>query len=333
MALEIYFLNVGHGDCTVISFPSGRLAIIDVNNSPGLDPQTESDLAATYGVDASLYPIMKLFNELPSGLVIELSALSDRLIDPADFLKETFENRDIWRFILTHPDMDHMSGLYRLFNSSQENIGLTCFWDTENDKEMSKSDFDKGGSKGTWEDWQEYCKLRTSAQSPKVIHNYRGDTGRYWTEDKISILSPTQDLVKDANRKEDWNSLSYVLKIDYAGRRVLLGGDADANAWSDILEESEAEDIEADILKASHHGRDSGYHQPAVKAISPTFTIVSVGKKPETDASNKYRQYSDKVMSTRFHGSIRAKIWDDGEVWIFDWQNNRIDGSLAPPLR
>jgi competence protein ComEC len=31
--LRIHFLNVGHGDCTIISHPSGRLTMIDINNS------------------------------------------------------------------------------------------------------------------------------------------------------------------------------------------------------------------------------------------------------------------------------------------------------------
>ena len=329
MMLDIYFLNVGHGDCTVISFPSGRLAVIDVNNAPGLDDETEKDLASDFGVDVVMYPLMKVFNQLPAGLVNELSAFSDRLVNPSDFLSEKFENRSIWRFILTHPDMDHMTGLHRLFSGSQDNIALTCFWDTENEKTMSKSDFDKGGSKGTWEDWEEYCRLRKSLQSPKTIHNYRDDTGNYWTDDDISILSPTSELVADANRKENWNQLSYVLKIDYAGRRIILGGDADASSWADIVSAYDVDDLKADVLKASHHGRDSGYYQPAVKAISPTFTVVSVGKKPETDASNKYRHYSDKVMSTRFHGTMHMRIWYDGDIWIYDWQGNRIDDELA----
>ena len=50
MSLNIYFLNVGHGDCTIIDFPSGRLAIVDINNSRGLDTASKNDVAATYGV-------------------------------------------------------------------------------------------------------------------------------------------------------------------------------------------------------------------------------------------------------------------------------------------
>jgi hypothetical protein len=30
MAIEIHFLNVDHGDCTIIEYPSDRLTMIDI---------------------------------------------------------------------------------------------------------------------------------------------------------------------------------------------------------------------------------------------------------------------------------------------------------------
>jgi len=76
--------------------------------------------------------------------------------------------------------------------------------------------------------------------------------------------------------------------------------------------------LKSDFLKASHHGRDSGYHQSALKLIAPRLTIVSVGLKPDTDASNKYRQQTgNRVPSTRYHGNIEIRIADDGSWQYF----------------
>ena len=72
--------------------------------------------------------------------------------------------------------------------------------------------------------------------------------------------------------------------------------------------------LKCDVLKASHHGRDTGYHQEAVKAMSPTYTIVSVGKEPATDASNKYANYSGAVWSTRWYGNLTLSIANDGQM-------------------
>ena len=49
-SLVAHFLNVGHGDCTFIELPSGRLMMIDINNSKSL-PETDKDaLAAAKGI-------------------------------------------------------------------------------------------------------------------------------------------------------------------------------------------------------------------------------------------------------------------------------------------
>src|SRR5690242_19675308 len=46
MPLKVHLLNVGHGDCTVIEHPSGRLTMIDVNNSQDYDSDSLSELLA-----------------------------------------------------------------------------------------------------------------------------------------------------------------------------------------------------------------------------------------------------------------------------------------------
>jgi competence protein ComEC len=108
--------------------------------------------------------------------------------------------------------------------------------------------------------------------------------------------------------------MSYVLFIEYAGHKIILGGDAETESWKfihgnypDLIED-------VTILKASHHGRDNGYYQPAVKQMNPKYTIVSVGKKPDTDASNKYKKYSGNVWSTRWKGNMLFEVHADGSV-------------------
>ena len=42
--LRVHFLNVGNGDCTIISHPSGRLTMIDINNSQDYDSESFTEL-------------------------------------------------------------------------------------------------------------------------------------------------------------------------------------------------------------------------------------------------------------------------------------------------
>jgi competence protein ComEC len=114
------------------------------------------------------------------------------------------------------------------------------------------------------------------------------------------------------------------LKITHAERTIILPGDAEASAWKSILDQPGAAAIGCDVLKASHHGRESGYHEEATNAMSPSAVICSVGKKPDTDASDEYASHGAAVLSTRYHGTIKLKVWDDGDIWITNHKGERI---------
>lgn len=157
-----------------------------------------------------------------------------------------------------------------------------------------------------------------------MLYNLRGDTGSFWDEDGIEIPSPTAELIEECNASEKYNNTSYVLKLSYAGRTIFLPGDAEASAWKSILDRPGADAIASDLLNASHHGRESGYHEEATDAMSPQVVICSVGRKPSTDASDEYAGHRAAVLSTRYHGTIKVKVWSDGDIWITNHKGERI---------
>jgi beta-lactamase superfamily II metal-dependent hydrolase len=105
--------------------------------------------------------------------------------------------------------------------------------------------------------------------------------------------------------------VSYVLRLRHANRTVLLTGDIEEEAWRD-LEAHYKGSLKSDYLQASHHGRDSGFHESSLKLIDPMVVIVSVGRKPPTDAHSKYKAVCSQVWSTRYYGDIALHIADDG---------------------
>ena len=78
--------------------------------------------------------------------------------------------------------------------------------------------------------------------------------------------------------------------------------------------------LKSSYLKASHHGRGSGLNVDALKLINPQMTFVSVGRKPNTDASYRYRQITgNRVASTRYYGDIELRLHDNGTMeWFVD---------------
>lgn len=310
----IHFLNVGHGDCTIIEHNDGNLTMIDINNGSEL---AEGDSKAIFEglaktpeeYRAKMASVQNGWKKWPN--LLSEAGYNIQLTNPIEFLKVHYPNRSIFRYIQTHPDFDHLRGLAALESSG---IRVMNFWDTNHSRKWNPGK-DKESDKPDWDAYQRY----RSGNGPTVLNLYRDCRGQYYNKNErgenggngLYLLSPTVELLKEFDMDGKRNEVSYVVEYRTANRRIIFGGDAERGAWDSIFRKYGAS-LKCDILKASHHGRDSGYHQEAVKAMSPTVTIVSVGKKPESDASNKYRAYSGKVWSTRWRGDLTVRIGDDG---------------------
>lgn len=309
--VRIHFINVGHGDCCIIEFDSGRKAMIDINRSSEFDNETVKEIIEESNklnfYDKTLLKLNYNKGKVNSKYVLASCGYDIDLTDPVQYLKDN-DIYSIFRFISTHPHMDHLTGL-----SSVESY-LSNIWICDNDFSQDESLL----SDNQKEDWDLYVDFRNnigeSVNSIKVLDVREGSSADFYEQDGISILAPTDDLLELSKDKDNRNIMSTVLLIKYGDCKIILGGDAENDTW-DYIKENYSDEISGiSILKASHHGRDSGYHQEAVKLMNPEYTIVSVGKKPDTDASNKYRQYSDYVYSTRWKGNIVFDCYTDGTV-------------------
>lgn len=309
--LRIHFLNVGHGDCCIVEFlDAGRTAIIDINKTEDMDKDSAEEVVKELSSsDYQFVELSKNIRDLKQDLVFKKIGYDIELQNPIEYLTDKGID-SAFRFISTHPHMDHLSGLKELKTEK----GIVNFWVLENEFTQDIDELNDSQK----EDWELYTSLRDATVNKKdditIIRALEGDSRSYWDEDAITILAPNKDLVENAQKKKKQNKMSYVLMIEYKGEKIVLGGDAEEETWKYLTENYEDDLKDVTILKASHHGRDSGYYQPAVKLMNPEHTIVSVGKKPSTDASNKYKQYCDDVCSTRWNGNIVFEIDDNGQV-------------------
>jgi competence protein ComEC len=276
LVLKVRFLNVGKGNCTIIESPTKRLSMIDIDNSKIDDEER-------------------------------------KLTDPVEFFVNQFRDAYLFRFILTHPDCDHLSGL----NELASKVAIGNFWDTNHNRTISDDSWDKGPYDKR--DWDCYLKFRKSTENPKCLQLYRNATSECcWVEDGITILSPTEELVKksnDANEddQQKYHHLSYVLRLDYKGKRFLFGGDASPDAWDSILEAYGADGLKANVFLAPHHGSKNNTHEKAFDAIAPDYVVVSVAKGIEYDY-DFYSKLGSKVLSTKYFGNITFVVKDDGTI-------------------
>ena len=307
--LDVHFLNVGHGDCTIIHHPKsekrkeGRVSVIDINDWDHLK-SGEADRPI-----AGLSSFLE--QQSSSGFfkkqISEEEYAEKYLDDPTNYYKKKFgglKNR-VWRFISTHPDMDHLAGIKQF----QEEVEFDVMWDNPHSKEMDTGD--GWYEKFNREDWHRYEEIRSGETDVDNINPRRDTQKNFWEQDNIQILHPSRSFVSDIDQQSSgYNDISYVLKITHGNQAMLFPGDIEENAWKEIIDYWGIDILsDVDVLKASHHGRRSGFHREAVEEMDPSTVVVSVGNKDDNDGYDLYRDAcgSDTdIISTRQYGTIRA---------------------------
>lgn len=261
----IHFLNVLDGDCNIIHHDSGRISVIDVSNAYNASTSEAKKKAKDIKEKE-----VKNNNFVPND---KINYGQKKLADnPIEYLKK-WRTSDIFRFIITHPDMDHIDGIEDLYSE----FTITNTWDTNNKKELDSATFP---AKYNPDDWTFYKNLRDGKNTKTTRHNFTaGDNKLYFSEDNIKILSPTPQLIKQANEEGgDIHDLSYVLLFTIpkkGGRvwKVLFGGDSHDNSWDYIIKNYKTDVENVDVLFAPHHGRDSSRKYDFLKVLKPKLTL------------------------------------------------------------
>jgi competence protein ComEC len=307
---DVHVLNVGRGSCTVIQSPSGRATMIDINDGGKLRPDE--------------YEAIKQRSSLAMFAEAQIKKEEQLLDDPIDWLRANV-GTSMWRFILSHPDMDHLSGIRRLFNGSS-GIDLTVAWAYDHKRVRKEEDFP---TEAGWLDWLWYTAFRLAypldgVTWPQRIHPHRGASANYWTPDNIEILSPTQPLIDGCDACDEYNDASYVLAVSHGlTSRLLIPGDAEDKAWNDMIKAGVW--LRSNVLIASHHGRNSGFHEEALDLIKPEVVIISSDEIPtKEDAINEYRKRS-RVFSTREYGTLTVRMHDGGDIQILDRDGQQLE--------
>lgn len=255
----VHFLNVNNGDCSVIQHNSGRVTVIDVCNASSVGEPIQLSEAARYMKSAG---VLGNFNR------------KDYPDNPIAYLKDRGIT-SVFRFVVTHPDMDHIDGIKDFFDE----FAPGNLWDTDNIKEMNG--FGYGGYSEN--DWKFYKSLRDEkpTENPKRLALYSGSTGPYYNEDGtgksggdgLYVLSPTPEIMAAANETGDFNDSSYVILYRTGNKRILFGGDSHDNSWKHIIDTHHNDVAGVDVLIAPHHGRDSGRDHDYLNVLNPKLTL------------------------------------------------------------
>ncbi|MDN5361646.1 MAG: competence protein ComEC [Moorella sp. (in: firmicutes)] len=164
---------------------------------------------------------------------------------------------------------------------------------------------------------------------PRVTHNtdsYRDlllaikNKGLQATEAKAGVTLPLGEGVQATfvspakSNYEDLNDYSAVLHLTYGKTAFLFTGDAGTTAEQQML--AGHQPLKADVLKVAHHGSRSATGTAFLKAVAPTYAVISVGRgndygHPHAQTLQRLQKAGAKIYRTDQDGTITAI--SDGE--------------------
>lgn len=172
--------------------------------------------------------------------------------------------------VLTHPDADHIGGadlLIRDYNVK------TVYMTSKTSTTM------------------EYKEVLNAVDDYNVSSLKRVKTG-----DKIPFGKLKGNVLSADSQASDTNDSSIVLLLKNKKNSFLFTGDASAKLENKLANEY---NVDADVLKVSHHG--SAYSSAAyfLKKVSPKYSVISVGKDNNYGHPDKYALKRIKKFSTK----------------------------------
>ncbi len=127
-----------------------------------------------------------------------------------------------------------------------------------------------------------------------VIHESNGQTFQ-WDGAEGAVLWPEHDEGDPPATAKNNDSL--VLRIHFGNRTLLLPGDAESQAESQILAENPQDALRADILKVGHHGSKNSTTPEFLSAVQPKLAIISSGT--DNPYGHPSQQLLDRLSETK----------------------------------
>jgi competence protein ComEC len=232
--------------------------------------------------------------QLPGGEVILIDS-GDRGKPTVDLLRQ-YGVGSIDLLIATHPHADHIGEVRDILRA------FTV-------KEVWDSGYTENATKTYTDMLAEVRDRNVKFATPK-----RGET-RQFGDVQLEVLNPGRTLPDETT-----NNSSIVVRLTYGSKRFLFTGDAEVEAWRQMIA-SEGDRLRADLLKAAHHGSSNGTTKNIIDAVQPSFITISCA------AGNDYHHPHPRVVDllernrdrgvfrTDLHGTITA-VSDGREIQI-----------------
>lgn len=168
----------------------------------------------------------------------------------------------------------------------------------------------------------QYKEINTQFKHKQMKQNDRIQIGDW----SLHVLHPKMDL-------KETNANSLVMYTELGGFKWLFTGDITEKEEKALIQNYPELDI--DILKVAHHGSKTSTSTEFLQKITPTISLISVGRDnryqhPNTDVIEKLCQ-SSTVFRTDQHGAIYFNFTDQDGTFLTHLPYDNVNNSCYIP--
>jgi competence protein ComEC len=159
--------------------------------------------------------------------------------------------------VATHPHADHIGGLIDVINNV--NVGQVL----------------DSGQVHTTQTFEDLLDAIYNKQIP-LRSVSEGESVNLDPTVKIDVLNPPASTPNGSNNEAEFNDNSVALKLTYGNFSALLTGDVEERNEARLVFKN-ATILDADVLKAGHHGSRTSSSLAFLNAVAPEVVIISLG--------------------------------------------------------
>ena len=218
---------------------------------------------------------------------------------------------------ISHMDKDHVNGVNDLLKCAEITIGRIIISASYKSDKLNCAEL---------EELKELAKMRDI----KLFYMKKGDeiVGK---DISFRCIYPTgEEDIKDQNEA------SIVMRMDYKGLSMLFTGDIAGSTEEKIIEGSDEDILDCDILKVCHHGSKNSSTDDFLKKVSPKLYLISCGLMnryghPHRDALSRMTGEGGRILRTDHMGGTQIKL-ADGKLIITKAGKNLTGKRFSPAV-
>ena len=218
---------------------------------------------------------------------------------------------------ISHMDKDHVNGVNDLLKCAEITIGRIIISASYKSDKLNCAEL---------EELKELAKMRDI----KLFYMKKGDeiVGK---DISFRCIYPTgEEDIKDQNEA------SIVMRMDYKGLSMLFTGDIAGSTEEKIIEGSEKDILDCDILKVCHHGSKNSSTDDFLKKVSPKLYLIRCGLMnryghPHRDALSRMTEEGGRILRTDHMGGTQIKL-ADGKLIITKAGKNLTGKRFSPAV-